>query len=88
MDLTTGATGSIAPCKLRGSRDVTAVIDDTDMLRDLDHGTRQAWRAYSERLRGLTGEEYESAESESWGELQRELRRLERRRQTLAGNST
>ena len=67
---------------------MTAVIDDTDMLRDLDHGMRQAWRAYSERLRGLIGEKYEHAESESWGELQRELRRLERRRQTLVGNST
>ncbi len=67
---------------------MTAVIDDTGMLRDLDHGMRQAWRAYSERLSDLTGEEYERAESESWGELQRELRRLDRRRQTLVGNST
>ena len=30
---------------------------------------------YSERLRELTGEEYERAEHESWTELQTELRR-------------
>jgi hypothetical protein len=39
--------------------------------------------AYTERLRDLAGEEYERAESESWTELQDELRRLERRRASL-----
>jgi hypothetical protein len=39
--------------------------------------------AYRDRLRGLTGDEYERAESTSWAELQSELRRLERRRQSL-----
>jgi hypothetical protein len=67
---------------------MTAVTHDTDKLREIDEGKRQAWSAYIDRLRGLTGEEYDRAESESWDELQRELRRLERRRKTLATNST
>jgi cell division septum initiation protein DivIVA len=62
---------------------VTAVAPDTDELRQLDADTRQAWRTYSERLRALTGDEYERVESESWAELQTELRRLERRRESL-----
>jgi hypothetical protein len=66
--------------------DVTAIAPDAQELRELDAGTRRAWRAYSERLRGLGGEEYERAEQEAWAELQGELRRLERRRQSL--NST
>jgi hypothetical protein len=44
--------------------------------------------AYSERLRDLAGDEYERAESDSWTELQCELRRLERRRASLNQNST
>ena len=67
---------------------MTAIVHDTDRLREIDDGKRQAWRAYSGRLRGLTGEAYDQAESESWDELQRELRRLERRRKTLTTNST
>ena len=67
---------------------MTAIVHDTDKLREIDDGKRQAWKAYSERLRGLTGEEYDQAEAESWDELQRELRRLERRRKTLTTNST
>ena len=62
---------------------MTAIAHDTDELRELDVETRRAWSAYSERLRELTGEEYEHAERESWAELQSELRRLERRRQSL-----
>jgi hypothetical protein len=62
---------------------VTAITHDADKLRELDDGTRRAWKAYSHRLRDLTGDEYENAEHESWAELQRELRRLERRRRTL-----
>ncbi len=53
------------------------------MAREIDADTQRAWSAYSERLRDLTGEEYERAEEESWTELQGELRRLDRRRQTL-----
>ena len=41
-----------------------------------------------ERLRDLDGDEYERIESDSWTELQRELRRLERRRASLTQNST
>jgi cell division septum initiation protein DivIVA len=62
---------------------MTATAPDTDRLRELEADTRQAWSAYSERLRELTGEEYERAESESWIELQNELQRLEREREAL-----
>jgi hypothetical protein len=63
---------------------VTATAPDLDKLRELEDGTRRAWTAYNERLRDLTGDEYERVESDSWTELQRELRRLERRRASLA----
>ena len=59
-----------------------------DTLRELDEGTRRAWTTYNERLRDLAGDEYERAETDSWTELQRELRRLERRRASLTQNST
>ena len=65
---------------------MTAIAPDAQELRELDLGTRRAWRAYSDRLRGLRGDEYERAEQEAWAELQGELRRLDRRRQSL--NST
>jgi uncharacterized protein with von Willebrand factor type A (vWA) domain len=67
---------------------VAATVHDADKLRELDDGERLAWQAYSSRLRDLTGEEYERMETESWAELQRQLRQLERRRRTLSGNST
>ena len=67
---------------------MTAIVDDADRLRELDDGERQAWQAYSDQLRELSGEEYERVETESWDELQRELRRLQRRRKTLTQNST
>lgn len=67
---------------------VAAIIHDADKLRELDAVERQAWQAYSQRLRDLTGEEYERAESDSWAELQRELRQLARRRKTLTSDST
>jgi hypothetical protein len=67
---------------------VTATVHDADKLRELVDGERQAWEAYSHRLRDLSGEEYERVESDSWAELQRQLRQLERRRRTLTGNST
>jgi hypothetical protein len=66
---------------------VTAIAHDAEQLRELDAGTRLAWKAYSDRLRGLRGDEYERLERESWAELQNELRRLERRRQTLSCTS-
>ena len=67
---------------------MTAIVHGADKLRELDDDERAAWRAYSEQLRGLTGEEYEHVESESWDQLQRKLRRLSRRRQTLNQSST
>jgi len=67
---------------------VTAIAPDSDQLRELDDDTRRAWNAYNDGLRELTGEEYEVAERESWTKLQSELRRLERRRQSLNQTST
>ena len=65
---------------------MTATAPDTDRLRELEADTRQAWTAYSDRLRELTGEEYERVESESWIELQTELQRLEREREALTAD--
>jgi hypothetical protein len=67
---------------------VTTTAPDLDKLRELDDGTRRAWTAYTERLRDLAGDEYERVESDSWTELQRELRRLDRRRASLTQNTT
>lgn len=65
-----------------------ATAGHLDKLREVEDGTRRAWLAYSDRLRDLEGEEYDQAENDSWTELQRELRRLERRRDSLTQNST
>jgi hypothetical protein len=62
---------------------LTPVAPDIEQLQELDAETRQAWSAYTERLRELTGEEYERLESESWEELQTELRRLEGERESI-----
>ena len=59
---------------------MTAVADKT---REIDADMKRAWSAYSERLRDLSGEEYERVEEDSWSELQGELRRLDRQRRTL-----
>jgi hypothetical protein len=59
------------------------IAQDAEKLRELDDDTRRAWTAYSERVRDLTGDEYEQTEDQSWQELQRKLRNLERRRRTL-----
>jgi len=56
-------------------------------LRELEEDTRQAWLHYSERLRELSGAEYERVESESWEELQMELRQLDERREQLADSA-
>ena len=66
---------------------MSTTAPDIDQLRELDDGTRRAWMAYNERLRDLAGEEYERLESESWTELQNELRRLEHRRASLTQTS-
>ena len=67
---------------------MTTTTPDLSKLRELDEGTRRAWMTYNERLRDLAGDEYERIEGDSWSELQRELRRLERRRASLTQNST
>ncbi|HEY3729540.1 MAG TPA: hypothetical protein VGL51_20360 [Solirubrobacteraceae bacterium] len=66
---------------------MTSVAPEIEQLRELEAGTRQAWISYSERLRDLTGEEYERAESESWSELQTELRRIEQERESLTASA-
>lgn len=67
---------------------MAAIAPNTEKLRELEEGTARAWGEYSARLRDLNGEEYEHAERESWAKLQTELRRLERRRETLNQTST
>jgi hypothetical protein len=67
---------------------MTTTAAHLDALRELEDGKRRAWTAYSDRLRDLEGGEYDQAENDSWTELQRELRRLERRRASLTENST
>jgi cell division septum initiation protein DivIVA len=66
---------------------MTATAPDTERLQELEADTRQAWVAYSDRLRELTGDEYERIESESWTELQAELQRLEREREELTAGA-
>ena len=66
---------------------MTTIAFDADRLRELDLGMQQAWSAYRDSLRDLGGEEYERVEAESWDELQRDLRRLARRRKTLVAKS-
>jgi len=62
---------------------MTATAPDTERLQELEADTRLAWSTYSERLRELSGDEYERVETESWTELQAELQRLEREREEL-----
>jgi hypothetical protein len=62
---------------------MTATAPDTERLRELEADTRLAWSTYSDRLRELTGHEYERVESESWTELQAELQRLDTEREEL-----
>lgn len=62
---------------------MTAMADVTQKLRELEEQELCAWTTYRERLRDLTGEAYQRAEDECWQELQRELRRVSRRRRLL-----
>jgi hypothetical protein len=66
---------------------VTTIAFDVDRLRELDAGTQEAWKTYRDSVRDLTGLEYERVEVESWDELQRDLRRIARRRKTLIAKS-
>jgi hypothetical protein len=81
------ASPSRASSKGERSRDVTTIATDNDRLRELEADTRRAWGEYSERLRDLTGDDYEHAEHDSWELLQRELRGLERQRASLVADS-
>lgn len=56
----------------------------TDKLRELDDRERLAWSSYRDSIHELTGAEYEAVEHESWEQLQRELRSVARRRNSLA----
>jgi hypothetical protein len=67
---------------------MTATAPDKERLQELEADTRLAWSTYSERLRELTGDEYERIETESWTELQAELQRLEREREELMAGAT
>ena len=66
---------------------MTATAPDTERLQELEADTRLAWSTYNERLRELTGDEYERIESESWMELQAELQRVEREREELTAGA-
>ena len=67
---------------------MTALAPDLKTLHELEDDTRRAWKLYSERLRDLSGDEYERVEHESWTKLQNELTRVERRRRSLSAHST
>ena len=66
---------------------MTTYISDQQArkLADLDERTRQAWTAYNESLRDLQGRDYEEAEDESWGRLQKRLKQLEDERALVEG---
>jgi hypothetical protein len=66
---------------------VTTIAADDERLRELAADTRRAWTEYTERLRDLSGSEYELAEHESWEQLQAELREVERERASLGSAS-
>ena len=66
---------------------MTATAPDTERLQELEADTRLAWITYSDKLRELSGDEYERVESESWTELQAELQRLEREREELTAGA-
>jgi hypothetical protein len=70
--------------ELGRSQDMAAIAHDAEQQqRELELGTRRAWSAYSQSLRGLAGDAYELAERDSWAELQGELRRLQGRPRSL-----
>src|SRR5438105_6523139 len=82
LRFTTGRAGSMPGTK--GGRQVSPTACSAEKLQELEDRERQAWSDYNDRIRELTGDEYERAEHESWERLQRELRSLERRRSSLA----
>jgi hypothetical protein len=88
MACLTDPRGSIVTALLGKERELTSIAPDTDQLQELDAEIRQAWAAYTERLRELSGAEYERIESECWDELQTELRRLENARESLTASAS
>lgn len=66
-----------------GREPFVSTIATTDRLRELEADVRRAWREYHDQIQGLTGQEYEQAELESWDALQDELRELDRQRQLV-----
>jgi hypothetical protein len=48
----------------------------TTVAHNVEDEQRRAWGDYVERLRGLTGAEYDRAEQEAWDDLQHALRPL------------
>jgi hypothetical protein len=63
---------------------VSTTACSAEKLQELEDRERRAWSDYRDRIRELSGDEYERAEHESWERLQRELRTVERRRTSLA----
>ena len=62
---------------------MTVFADDVEKQLELAEEERRAWTAYSERLRDLTGNVYERAETDGWADLQRELQSIQQERLTL-----
>jgi hypothetical protein len=52
-------------------------------LEEVAERTHEAWTAYRDGLRDLSGRDYDEAEHRAWERLQRELRGLEERRAEL-----
>jgi hypothetical protein len=53
-------------------------------IEEIDERTLDAWTAYRDSLRELTGREYDEAEHRCWERLQRKLRHLEQCRLELS----
>jgi len=62
---------------------VSVMASTAQKLQQLDEQELSAWTTYRDRLLDLTGQAYERAEDDCWQELQRELRRVARRRRLL-----
>jgi hypothetical protein len=56
---------------------MTASAPHQETAEDMATRTREAWDAYSQSLRDLSGRDYEDAERASWEELQRRLREID-----------
>jgi hypothetical protein len=64
---------------------MTTYISDqqAQRLAEIESQTRRAWADYTDELRELQGRDYEEAEDEAWGRLQKTLRQLEDERQLV-----